>query len=463
MAHDGNEAEALMRRFPALVVTHALRSVQESPHTLSVIGRFSEVATRRGENSSSYDHLNDHQICIGQALALRCGESVRFKVGVPGYDSRTDNSVNTLADLLQIVQGGDIYIPNDSLNSVAVRYHEQHSTRVFVAKVDGITYLWYFNPWGSFADCYKSVVLHHKHLRHTHGDPMRSRTLEIIKNSPHDIFDRTAALRLWEAKYTAGSSNPGEYTVHQEEMLSLPGSHVMSLLEWLRFRSVNDRVCIIHPSLTMPLVGPQTQYSLAGCSDHPFVAAATKIDSERADGWTLGACSAWEELYSAHLQAEFRIPNPNPVEIVSNLRKRNMLTRENSAKETMGKFMFVSMPRDAGFGCGYNLDVLQNLVPLLPSSENIRDVPAYNKNVVTRYKEIVSGMDEAPQVVRKRVTTFLNALARALTSPVHMKNIQSVNFNFYANAVCAQDDQTFISLLKLLLVSAACKQHSCAG
>lgn len=438
---------------------------QVSPHSLAHVGRFREVALKRDEDVKIYDNFTADQICIGQALALGCGPKVRFQAGVRGYDSNPDFMFNTVEELEKIVTT-KAPMAEGSRISYTVSYHHQHATRVFVMRKNGVTFVWYYNPWGSRMDQEFAQMLHDTNLRSTPGDPDQEQTLNILKDSD-ELSCKEDVLGEWE------KSHVEYFPVLETELFHIPETHVMSYLEWKRSQSGRSDIHIIHPSISMPIVGPQNQYGRAGCDAHNFfVHAACGILSTAcptADRWIVGACCVWEELYSAHVHADIA-HGDHPLDIIVNLRNRDMLTQELSARDLIGKFMFVLMPREAGYGCGSALTNLENLMGSLPPREHILHFPEYSVGVVASYQQAVqtldlmkvdghlNGYDSANQkVIQKLVNDFIKAVTKEHTTEEHKRKVDARKRS-QPRFQIAMLEHILIYFLKFLLFVAACKQ-----
>jgi hypothetical protein len=435
----------------------------EGQHSLEHVGRFRDVAIERGHDPSFYDNVTADQICIGQAIAVGCGEKVRFRAGVRGYDNNADTMFNTMEELRNIVttrasmeEGGVI--------SFAVSYHHQHATRVFVMRTGGVTYIWYYNPWGSLMDQQFSQRLHDNKLQGTPGYPDQQDTLDILRDSD-ELSCKEDVLEEWEARCV------NHFLVPATELFRVPESHVMSYLEWKRSQSGRSDIHIIHPSLSMPAVGPQNQYVLAGCNPGNFLvqrACGMSIDvCPTADKWILGACCVWEELYSAHVRAEIE-NGVHPLQVIANLRQRDFLTGESSPRDLIGKFTYVLMPRDAEHGCGEALSKLESLIGSVPAREDVENEIMYSIGVTESYAAAVHAIDlmkvdghlhghdpDNMKAIQSLVSKFIKAVTREWTTESHRLAVKTRSG---PKMQLVMVENILIYFLKFLLFIAACKQ-----
>lgn len=440
--------------------------MEMSQPSLTDIGRFDQVARERGLDESIYKNITADQICIGQALALGCGMMVRFQAGVRGYSSNSDILFNTMEELVQMVTTSPP-MEEGSIICYAVSYHHHHATRVFAMRKGGMTHIWYYNPWGSRMDHEYAWRLHNTNLQSTPGCPDQETTLRILEN-PSDRSCKEGVIEDWETRSVA------VFPVQRSDMFPLPSTHVMSFLEWKRNQSNRSDIIIIHPSMSMPVVGPQIRHKLAGCKRGNFFIDAVKgclhKKCSTADKWIVGACCVWEEVYSAHVRVDIELGH-DPVSVISNLRDRCMLTQELSPKDLIGKFMYVLMPRDAGHGCAEALSNLEFLMGSLPSRGQILDYPNYSIDVVESYQKAVHTLDVMKidgylngddfynrEVIRDKIDHFLRVVTTGRTTIEHRLQVEERSANHRLRTI-PMGEHVLVYFLKFLLLVAACKQE----
>lgn len=238
-------------------------------------------------------HLHKVDVCLNHATSV--------SVGLERYQDETSGFSDIWTQFLHFIElptSQDRYVQSFSCDNI-----KGHDCSISFCVMDSRTYVWYNNPHGyvldrdaneftninvpnqecldeaeaseiedilkNFSVCndlpmYEAEKIKVLGLRLNHMLSNFRKRGEVSANRVDDIFERLSAWRKLNQR-------------------NLPQYHVMSILQLLKLATNSDHLVVVHPSDSMPEVGPQTEDG---------------IDDETWETLTKhGACSLWTKMY----------------------------------------------------------------------------------------------------------------------------------------------------------------------
>lgn len=385
------------------------------------------------------DVADKSEVCVGHALSLTTGASMGARLTGPHQASHrgifrymdifTSRDTPGRGDLM-ILDFGEENIP-------------EHATSLFILKTDTSTFIWYNNPWG-YRDDNKLSLRQLKEFERDREERGLYPKLELRYRRIHHskaLMKQTDADSAAKAAYTEWARSGEEYS-REEGMIS--PVHVVSAIQRLKLKHRKEHIVVIHPSVSMNEVGPQSLYDDGVKSSHHGVISCIRDK---------GGCVVWNELYATYAMVLVRNArkeggdvSPGALMDIMRELRDGVLMGEKDAKETLGKFTFALTPS------GWLKQYLVALFPMIPYEFLIVNKSEYYSNVRKVYEKgwKTAENDNGPGTVLNLLRAMTLGLAPGMDSLI-ARELRHYEYDRYKHSFKVRE------ILNMTMLLLACK------